>query len=80
MSQQLSNPQQQPVQKRKFDVYTMMLIVAFLAIVTACVLLAYELNRWGSYPWWNTSDAQPASVMNWIDGEVMTVKLLGGIR
>tara|TARA_B100002051_G_C16481868_1_gene508500 strand:+ start:256 stop:432 length:177 start_codon:yes stop_codon:yes gene_type:complete len=39
----------------------MMLILAFIAIVTACVLLAYELERWGDYPWWNTSDAQPSS-------------------
>jgi len=31
-----------------------MLIISFLAIVTACVLLATELSRFGSYPWWNT--------------------------
>jgi len=31
-----------------------MLIVSFLAIVTACVLLYLELNRFGNYPWWQT--------------------------
>ncbi len=33
----------------------MMLIISFLALVTACALLATELNRFGSYPWWNTA-------------------------
>ena len=69
VSQQLSN-NPQPVQKRKFDVYSMMLILAFIAIIAACVLLAYELERWGDYPWWNTSDAQPSSTaMLWTDSD-----------
>ena len=50
-----------PVQKRKTDVYTVMLIVSFLCIVTACILLYLELTRWGSYPWWNTSSATPTT-------------------
>jgi hypothetical protein len=32
-----------------------MLILAFLAIVTACILLYMELTQFGNYPWWNTS-------------------------
>jgi hypothetical protein len=31
-----------------------MLILAFIFIVTATVMLALELNRFGTYPWWQT--------------------------
>jgi len=48
-----------PAQKQKTNVYTVMLIISFLCIVTACVLLYLELRQWGSYPWWNTSGAKP---------------------
>ena len=48
-----------PVQKQRMNVYTMMLIISFICIVTACVLLYMELKRWGNYPWWNTSEAVP---------------------
>jgi hypothetical protein len=34
------------------NVYTVMLIVSFCALVTACVLLAMELSRFGpGVPW-----------------------------
>jgi hypothetical protein len=44
----------QPAKKPGANVYTVMLIISFLALVTACALLATELNRFGSYPQWNT--------------------------
>lgn len=41
------------VQKQQLNVYTVMLIVAFLAITTASLLLYLELRRWGEgFPWW----------------------------
>lgn len=40
------------VQKQPLNVYTVMLIVAFCAIITACLLLYLELKQWGSFPWW----------------------------
>ena len=43
------------VQKPDTDVYTVMLIIAFISILTACLLLYIELSRYGSYPWWNAS-------------------------
>ena len=43
-----------PTQKPGANVYTVMLIISFLALVTACALLATELGRFGSYPQWNT--------------------------
>jgi hypothetical protein len=41
-------------QKPGTNVYTVMLIMAFLAIVTACILLSVELGRFGfpqQVPW-----------------------------
>lgn len=32
----------------------MMLIVSFIALVTACVLLHLEVNKYGPAPQWNT--------------------------
>ena len=49
--------QVQPAQKPGTNVYTVMLIVSFLCIVTATVLLAMELRRFG-FPDvvpWNTA-------------------------
>lgn len=48
-----------PVQKQRINVYTMMLVIAFICLVTACVLLYQELTLWGSYPWWNTDGGKP---------------------
>lgn len=48
-----------PAQKQRTNVYTVMLIIAFIFIVTSCVLLYMELKRWGNYPWWNTTEATP---------------------
>jgi hypothetical protein len=31
-----------------------MLILTFVFIVTATIMLAMELNRFGTYPWWQT--------------------------
>jgi len=32
-----------------------MLILSFCFIVVACMMLAMELNRYGSYPWWKAT-------------------------
>ena len=38
--------------KPKANVYTVMLIISFMALVTACALLAIELSRFGpGVPW-----------------------------
>ena len=56
-----ANPSQ-PVatQKPGTNVYTVMLILSFCAIVIACILLYMELNRFGSYPWWDTGGGSAA--------------------
>ena len=61
MSQQNlgNNPQdaKPPVAKQRLNVYTVMLIVSFIAICTACVLLYLELSQYGAYPWWKVDQA-----------------------
>ena len=54
-----SSPGQPAVKKQAINVYTVMLILAFMALVTGTVLMSMELNRYGEYPWWKT----PASAV-----------------
>jgi hypothetical protein len=42
-----------PAPKQELDVYTVMLIISFVCIVTATILLYIELDRWGPFPWWS---------------------------
>jgi len=42
-----------PVNKAPTDIYTVMLLSSTLAVAVGCILLLMELNRYGSYPWWN---------------------------
>ena len=44
-----------PVVKQATNIYTVMLLLAFLAIVTATVVLYFNLKQFDPYPWWNTS-------------------------
>jgi hypothetical protein len=37
------------------NVYTVMLILSFCALLTATMLLAMELSRFGSYPQWKAT-------------------------
>ncbi len=57
----VENPVGEAVQKQKLSIYTMMLLIAFLAITTACLLLYLELRRWGSFPWWKTQGVMTTS-------------------
>lgn len=42
----------QSTQKQPLNVYTVMLIISFLALLIACILLYMELNNYGKFPWW----------------------------
>ena len=55
----LPNSVNAPVEKQRFNIYTMMLILSFLALVTACVLMAIQWNRFDSKDPWNTNVATP---------------------
>ena len=67
VSPQKSETYDGPGQKQKINVYTMMLIISFFAILTSCILLYMELQQYGAYPWWNTSGSQPSSY-HFLDG------------
>jgi len=46
-------------QKPRLNVYTMMLVISFVAITFGSVMLLLELKRWGEgYRWWDTSGVQ----------------------
>lgn len=47
-----------PAQKQRFSIYTMMLILSFIAILTACILLSVELASYGSFPYWDAGSAK----------------------
>lgn len=45
--------QPQPrAQKQRSNVFTMMLILSFAALVTGSVVLYLHLSDYGEYPWW----------------------------
>lgn len=47
--------------KQRTSVYTVMLILSFIAICTACTLLWLELHRYGKMPQWKTEGVSPAT-------------------
>lgn len=49
------------MQKRNYDVYTVMLYISFIALVTACLLLYFELRAYGPSPWWRPAPAGGAA-------------------
>ncbi|HTN75955.1 MAG TPA: hypothetical protein VL096_11940 [Pirellulaceae bacterium] len=53
-----SNDIEIPTQKQRFNIYTMMLVLSFIAICTACTLLYLELNSYGTFPYWNAASAK----------------------
>ena len=38
--------------KHRGGVYSMMMLIAFAALLTSTLLLYFELTQWGTYPWW----------------------------
>ena len=63
-------------QKQRFNIYSMMMIISFIAITISCVLLYLELAKFaveGSTQWWwDTSAAsQPAATSFWQDGPAL---------
>lgn len=49
----------QPVEKQRTNIYTMMLILSFLALVTGSIVLSMEWQKFDTDPPWNTSAANP---------------------
>jgi len=55
-----------PVQKQKLNIYTMMLLISFVAVVTSCILMYMELQRYGEQDWWKTHEARPTTPVSMI--------------
>jgi hypothetical protein len=47
--------------KRPLDLYTLMMFIAFVAMLAGTIILFFELSRWGSFSElpWNTASASP---------------------
>lgn len=56
-----SNQAGDVVRKRSNNVYTWMLVIAMIALMTACILLLLELQSYGSYPWWKPATGGSAT-------------------
>lgn len=40
--------------KSSLNIYTVMLLISFMALTTGAILLFLELQRFGNWPQWNT--------------------------
>ncbi len=40
------------LEKPRSDIYTVMLIIALVALLIACLLLWLEGSSYGAFPWW----------------------------
>ena len=50
--------EEQVYRKQSLNVYTVMLLIAFIALIIAIILLAMNLSQWEGLPFpYNTSDA-----------------------
>jgi hypothetical protein len=55
----LPNSASPPLEKQRTNIYTMLLILSFLALVTGSVILSLEWQKFDGEPPWNTSAANP---------------------
>jgi hypothetical protein len=51
----LPNSVNAPVEKQPTNIYTMLLMLSFIALVTGCIMLAMEWNRFEGQSPWDTS-------------------------
>jgi hypothetical protein len=43
--------------KQPVNVYTVMVLLSFVFLLTGTICLGIELTRWGNFPWWKTTEA-----------------------
>ena len=52
----LASPQTSaPTTKHRFNIYTMMLLLSFIALTAGALIMYYELQKYGSFPYWRTT-------------------------
>ena len=62
--------------KPSANIYTMMLILSFIAVCIACTLLWIELQVYAPYPWWETKQVAPATTSLYTPGVNFSVELV----
>ena len=55
----LPNSVSAPIEKQRTNIFTMMLMLSFIALVTGCVIFSLEWQRFEGEAPWNTSSVQP---------------------
>lgn len=55
----LPNSASPPLEKQRTNIYTMMLILSFLALVTGSIILSLEWQKFEGDAPWNTSAVNP---------------------
>lgn len=45
--------------KTRPSVYTVMLALSLVFVMIGCAVLWLELQQWGDYPWWKTTESIP---------------------
>ena len=45
--------------KARPSVYTVMLALSLVFVTIGCAVLWLELQQWGDYPWWKTTESIP---------------------
>lgn len=74
----MTNPQGIVVQKPRWDVYTTMLVIAFVAVLTAIILLALEMKEYNFETKANvqiSSLDRPAAVERMAESEIVLATL-----
>lgn len=55
---------ERPKQKQMFNIYTVMLLISFIALTLGSILMFVELQRYGNFPGefpWKTTEGQVSS-------------------
>lgn len=54
--------------KQDVNVYTMMLLAAFVALLIGCIALAIEMGRYPFPTPWNSRSSRAATTAQWMEG------------
>jgi hypothetical protein len=59
----LPNSVSQPLEKQRTNIYTMMLMLSFIALVTGSIILSMEWQKFDTESPWNTGAANPKAAV-----------------
>ncbi len=55
----LPNSVSAPIEKQRTNIYTMLLMLSFIALVVGCIVFALEWQRFDAEAPWDTRSVQP---------------------